>query len=221
MMNKNGVPYIVNHIPRATRKRRPGRVRKPQTLTIHSTGNPRSTAKNERAWLTNPSNTAEFTGWHVVIDDREAIEAIPLNEVAYHAGDGSGPGNSFSTGVEICESGNREKTLLNAAKVVAAILKEQGLTIADLRQHYDWSKKNCPSILRADNGQGWREFVSSVQPWMNQEEPSELVAALRVLVGEGIISSPDYWEKNAVKGKTVQGEYAAALIIKAAEKLRR
>lgn len=160
-MDKNGVKYTIDYIPRNTRQRRPGNVRQPKTLTIHSTANPTSTARNERAWLTNPANTAPYTGWHIVVDDREAIEAIPLNEKAFHAGDGSGPGNSFSIGLEICESGDRAKTIENAAHVAAAILKEQGLAVADLRQHYDWSKKNCPRILRTGNL--WREFVAAVE----------------------------------------------------------
>lgn len=167
MNTKNGVPYIVDHIPRSTRRRRPGTIRVPRTITMHSTGNPTSTARNERDWLTNPANINEFAGWHVVVDDREAIEAMPLNEVAWHAGDGNGEGNSFSIGVEVCESGNRARTLLNAAKVVAALLRENGMTTDNLRQHWNWNRKNCPRILR--KGNGWSEFVASVQAWLNNE----------------------------------------------------
>jgi hypothetical protein len=35
---------------------------------------------------------------------------------------------------------------------------------------------------------------------------------LNVLVKFGVIQSPDYWSQNAVKGKSVNGEYAAILI---------
>lgn len=75
-------PYTIDHIPKSTPKnRRPGLSLKPVYLTIHSTANPKSSAKNERGWLTNNSNsiTASF---HIVVDEKEAIEAIPLNEVA-------------------------------------------------------------------------------------------------------------------------------------------
>lgn len=49
---------------------------------------------------------------HLVIDETEAIECIPLNEVAWHAGDGAnGTGNRKSIGLQICESGDRVKTL--------------------------------------------------------------------------------------------------------------
>ena len=93
----------------------------PQYITIHSTGNTKSTARNERDWLTNPTNGRQAS-WHICVDEKEAIEAIPLNEVAWHAGDGRGPGNMSSFSIEFCESGDRHKTLLNAAEFGAKIL---------------------------------------------------------------------------------------------------
>jgi N-acetylmuramoyl-L-alanine amidase len=40
----------------------------------------------------------------------------------------------------------------------------------------------------------------------------QLDSALKVLQEFGIIQSPEYWRQNAVKGKTVEGAYAAILI---------
>jgi N-acetylmuramoyl-L-alanine amidase len=134
----------------------------PTTITIHSTGNPRSTARNERAWLTNPSNNRQAS-WHIVVDEKEAIEAIPLNEVAWHAGDGNGQGNRASIGIEICESGDRVKTLGNAVKLTAKLLKERGWGMDKLRRHYDWSGKICPRILQPDDWAGWEQFKRDVQ----------------------------------------------------------
>lgn len=152
--------YIRNHIPRNTpKKRRPGIKMTPTTITIHSTGNPSSTAKNERNWLTNPSNTRQAS-WHICVDEKEVIEAIPLNEIAYHAGSASG--NSTSIGIEICESGDRQKTLNNAIKLTAKLLKERNWGIDKLKRHYDWSKKICPRILHSNNWQGWNDFVWKV-----------------------------------------------------------
>ena len=39
---------------------------------------------------------------------------------------GTGRGNRKSIGIEICESGDRQKTLQNAAELVAKLLKERG-----------------------------------------------------------------------------------------------
>ncbi len=156
--------YKVDHIPVNTPKnRRPGIEMAPEYLTIHSTANPNSTALNERSWLENSYNN-RVASWHICVDENEAVEAIPLNEVAWHAGDGSkGPGNRKSISIEICESGDREKTLENAAKLVVRMLKERGWGIDRLRRHYDWSGKNCPRILNYNNWKGWEIFKQSVK----------------------------------------------------------
>jgi N-acetylmuramoyl-L-alanine amidase len=156
--------YIVNHIPKSTPyNRRPGLAMVPQYLTIHSTANPNSTAQDERGWLINPKND-RTASWHICVDEKEAVEAIPLNEVSWHAGDGvKGTGNRASIAIEICESGNRQKTLENTIQLVAKILKERGWNTNKLRRHYDWSGKSCPRILMANNWAGWEQFKRNVQ----------------------------------------------------------
>lgn len=179
--------YIIDHIPPSTpHNRRPGLAMVPQYITIHSTGNPKSTARNERAWLTNPSNKVTAS-WHICVDEKEAVEAISLNEVAWHAGDGgSGTGNRKSISIEICESGNRQKTLENAVKLTAKLLKERGWGVNRLRRHYDWSRKMCPRILASNNWDGWEQFKRDVQ---------------KELIGGGIVSTdknqPSTWAKDA------------------------
>ena len=151
--------YRVDHIPKASRKR-PGHKLDPKFITIHDTGNPRSTAANERAWLTNPQNKS-VVGYHIVVDEKQAIECIPLDENAWHAGDGGkGTGNRQSIGIELCEPGDREKTLANAAKVVAELLKKYQLGITAVKQHNNWSGKNCPRLLR--QGNKWELFLSQI-----------------------------------------------------------
>jgi N-acetylmuramoyl-L-alanine amidase len=157
--------YIIDHIPKTTpHNRRPAYSMTPTTITIHNTGNPTSTARNERAWLTSPSND-RTASYHIAVDEREAIECLPLNENAWHSGDGSGvkSGNRTSIGVEICESGNYAKTLDNAAQLVAGMLKERGWGTDRLRRHFDWSGKICPRLMY-DGGKwtGWSVFVASV-----------------------------------------------------------
>ena len=177
--------YIIDHIPRTTPcNRRPGLSMSPQYITIHSTGNPSSTARNERAWLTNPSNKVTAS-WHIVVDEKEAIEAIPLTEVAWHAGDGSGQGNRASIGIEICESGNRVKTLENAVKLTAKLLKERGWGVDRLRRHHDWSGKICPRILQPNNWAGWEQFKRDVQKELSGGETVSTK------------NQPSSWAKNA------------------------
>lgn len=128
-------------------------------ITIHNTGNPKSTARNERNYLTNPSNTST-TGFHIVIDAKEAIECIPLNIVAWHAGDGyNGPGNRKSIGIEFCESGDFEKTFRDGAKLVAELLMSKGYGTDRIKKHKDWSGKICPRLIIPR----WEEFIALVQ----------------------------------------------------------
>jgi N-acetylmuramoyl-L-alanine amidase CwlA len=144
----------------------------PTTLTIHTTANPTSTARNERNWLTNPSNDRQAS-FHIVIDEKEAIECLPLNEVAWHAGDGRkvGGGNMASIGIELCESGDYAKTLENAADLAARLLRERGWGVDRLRRHYDWSGKICPRLMY-DGGKwtGWERFKQMVADRLKPQE---------------------------------------------------
>lgn len=152
--------YKINHIP-IDPKKRTGKKVNMSTITIHSTANPKSTAMNERNWLTNPSNNRSAS-WHIAVDDKEIVEAIPLNEQAYHSGNTIG--NNTSIGIEICESGNRQKTIQNTVELVAKMLHERKWHTGHLRRHFDWSGKICPNIMY-DGGRwsGWNEFKTSVQ----------------------------------------------------------
>lgn len=140
---------------------RTGKIIRPTSLTIHSTGNLQSTAINERNWLINPTNESGAS-WNICVDEKEAIIAIPLNEKSNHSGNDTG--NNTSIGLEICESGDKEKTLRNAIQVSAWILKKFNLTYENLKQHFDWNGKNCPRILRK-NGR-WEWFVNEVRKEM-------------------------------------------------------
>lgn len=149
--------YIKNHIPTSTK--RLGTKITPLYLTIHSTGNPSSTAANERAWLTNSTNTSS-TSWHICVDESQAVEAVPLDEIAHHAGNTQG--NRESIGIEICESGDRLKTIANGVELTADMLYERSWGIDRLKRHYDWSGKSCPAIFMPNDWQGWKDFKTAV-----------------------------------------------------------
>ena len=125
-------------------------------ITIHNTGNPESTARNEKDWLTNSANKRDAS-FHIVIDEREAIECIPLNEVAYHSENTKG--NNTSISIEICESGNYKQNEENAIDLVAKMLVERSWGIDRLKRHYDWNGKNCPRIIMPY----WDDFKKRIQ----------------------------------------------------------
>ena len=142
------------HIPIG--KLRPGIKTTMESITIHNTGNPRSTALNERAWLVNPSNN-RVASWHIAIDERMAVEAIPLDEVAWHAANRQG--NYSSIGIEVCESGNQAVVRRNAAQFVAGMLHGYGWDVDRVTTHRRWSGANCPRLLLPI----WEEFINMIR----------------------------------------------------------
>lgn len=131
----------------------------PTRVVIHNTANDAS-AKNEVAYMTN--NDAE-TSFHYAVDDIGAIQAIPENRNAWHAGDGKGKGNREGIAIEICYSqsgGARfEQAEKNAAQLTASILARYGWGIDRVTKHQDYSGKYCPHRTL---DMGWNRFLQMV-----------------------------------------------------------
>lgn len=139
---------------------------KPDTYTIHETQNFSATAQNERNNLQNNNGTTSF---HSVVDHKEVIRCIPFNYGAYHAG--TVAGNNSSLSLEICSSSlqkNFAQTWNNAVEVVAHDLTLLGWGVDRLRQHYHWSGKDCPKMIR-EKGL-WEQFKKEVESKMNEKK---------------------------------------------------
>jgi N-acetylmuramoyl-L-alanine amidase CwlA len=132
----------------------------PSYITIHNTANDASAA-NEITYMLNNN---DYTSYHVAVDDKEVIQAIPFNRNAWHAGDGNGTGNRNTIGIEICysKSGGTRFTEAekNAAEYTAKLLNERGWGIDRVKRHYDWSGKYCPHRTM---DLGWDRFLNMVQ----------------------------------------------------------
>ena len=145
----------------------------PNTITVHNTANTAS-ARNEVNYMRNNNNQ---TSYHVAVDDKEVVQTIPFNRNAWHAGDGgNGGGNRRSIGIEICYSmdngysgaysARHRRSEDNAALYIAHLLKQYGWGVDRLRQHYNWTRKDCPHKMRAHNG--WNAFKRKVQNHLNK-----------------------------------------------------
>jgi len=160
------VQIIQDFIP-SGRRNRPGyKMRGPNYITVHSTANT-SAGANARAHGKYLKGAAANipASWHFTVDDKEIRQHLPVTEVGWHAGDGfNGTGNRESIALEICENrdGNLQQAIANAAWLVAKLLKDHGLSIDRVRQHHDWSGKNCPRVLRNKPG-GWADFLAAVE----------------------------------------------------------
>lgn len=166
------------HIP-VMRSRRSGKKHQKTTITVHNTGNPNSTAKNERDWLVNPNN-ARAASWHLCVDEKDIIEAIPLDEEAYHSG--TTEGNQSSIGIEICESGDYGKTEERAAELIAQILRERGWGIDRVKKHQDWSGKYCPRKIIPY----WGDFLRRIEAKLGTSKPRWGAEAIETMTALGL-----------------------------------
>ena len=153
----------------------------PKGICVHNTAND-APAKNEISYM--KSNNMEVS-FHVAIDDVEAIQGIPFNRNAWACGDGAnGEGNRNYIQIEICYSksggikfANAEK---RAAKEIAALLKQYGWTINNVKKHQDFSNKYCPHRT-LDNG--WKRFLTMIEVELsNLNKPANTVK-YRVVTG--------------------------------------
>ncbi|MEW4025588.1 N-acetylmuramoyl-L-alanine amidase [Bacillus siamensis] len=127
---------------------RPGYAMNPAYITVHNTAN---TAKGANAAMhaRYEKNPETPTSWHFTVDEKEIYQHLPLNENGWHAGDGNGTGNRKSIGIEICENsdGDFEKAVANAQWLIKKLMKEQGISLANVVPHQHWSGKYCPRKL--------------------------------------------------------------------------
>jgi hypothetical protein len=70
--------------------------------------------------------------------------------------------------------------------------------------------------MSKNNWERWRAFKKI----LSERIEDELNKTLNILKEIGVINSPEYWMQNAVKGKTVKGEYAAVLLERVAKFIR-
>ena len=157
-------------------------------ITIHNTGNIGAPAKNNHNYMKNCNKHGErIASWHFTVDDKEIYQAAPANMRCYHAG--TSRGNNTSIGIEICMFNDKErqrKAYMNAIELVKILLKYYNLSVDKVRQHYEWTKKDCPAWLRSGKfGYTWTWFtkqISETLPSDNKEDDGSFL--VKVLVDE-------------------------------------
>ncbi|BFH14492.1 hypothetical protein J6TS7_52540 [Paenibacillus dendritiformis] len=142
------------------RPNKPSRPMKPQYITIHNTDNLTGTAESHSRYILNGSGGREAS-WHYTVDDREVYQHLRDDEQGWHAGDGNGPGNTTSIGIEVCmyQGMDEPKAWQRAAELVALLCKRHGIPISCVVPHRHWSGKACPSRILPR----WSEFVKMIE----------------------------------------------------------
>ena len=130
-------------------------------ICIHNTAND-APATNEISFMIGNDSSTSF---HVAVDDKEVIQAVPFDRNCWASGDGiSGNGNRKHIHIEICYSisGGTKFTEAenNAAAYTAKLLKERGWDVSKVKKHQDFAAKYCPHRTL---DLGWQRFINMVQ----------------------------------------------------------
>jgi N-acetylmuramoyl-L-alanine amidase len=179
----------VDMVARGTHGRKVVRPMRPRYITIHSTQNYSADAERHslalkrgalRASKSPGGNRIGYLIWHFTVDDKVAIQHMPVSEQGEHA-DFDGPGNRYSIGIEMCEhrGSNQSATMERTAKLTAVLMKKHGIGINQVVPHYHWPRKgrspenkNCPHFLM-DNGKPgrkWKSFQNKVKYYYQRLE---------------------------------------------------
>lgn len=147
---------------------RPGaRLEVVKNVVVHYTGNPGSTAKNNRDYFANQpafakQGKARYVSSHYVVGlDGEVIQCVPEDEIAYC----SNAANSYSISIECCHPDSSGQftsfTRASLVELLVQLCKRHELTAKDIIRHYDVNGKNCP-LYYVVHPDAWRELKSDV-----------------------------------------------------------
>lgn len=190
-------------------------------ITIHNTSNSASADAEIRYMINNDNQTS----YHVCVDEKEVIQAIPFNRNAWHAGDGgNGTGNRKSIGIEIARSTGDlnlfKQAEQNCAEYVAKLLKERGWGIDRVKRHKDWSGKYCPHKTM---DLGWERFLNMIKKELNKLNgkvttlvEAEKVKTVKCELKVKFIKQVNIWVDT--KFKIVKGHVANGRIVYVTEK---
>jgi N-acetylmuramoyl-L-alanine amidase CwlA len=157
---------IQDFIP-AGNSNRPGKPLVATSITIHNTdnGDAGANAAAHAKYQKGADARNREVSWHFTVDDRSVYQSLPINEIGWHS---SKPeGNKTSIGIEICMNAGLDEAAAydRAALLVAVLAFQNGISVpSKIFQHFDWSGKNCPRVLRAKPN-GWSGFLEQVKTY--------------------------------------------------------
>lgn len=170
----------------------------PAGAVIHWTGNTDvgANAINTRNWF---ENFREYkVSAHLIVDDVNIVEAVPLNEVAYHTGGGasstplakqlfnSSP-NRYLLGVEWCvnRDANGAQVYRNVIGTLGYLFARYGWPFDALFRHYDMTTKWCPAFFVGDQYAAQMGFgTSAAEAWVKFQRDVRIAASSAAVVRE-------------------------------------
>jgi N-acetylmuramoyl-L-alanine amidase len=172
-------------------KGRPNRSGDPNLMkyiTIHNTDNV-SKGANAKSHANYLKTTNAKVSWHYSVDEDNVYQHLPDSEEAYHTANTLG--NNQSIGIEICvnSDGDLKKATDNAIELVKILIKKYNIPTYNIKQHFYWSGKNCPSFIRAGKPYNWTKFIEKVEDNIVTYDE-----AVKILQDSKIMNTPTYWE---------------------------
>ncbi len=123
---------------------RPGlEMASPSFITVHdvSEETPGSDEQRLRAAV-HAGGGSEHTSYHFVVGSRGIIQLLPLDEVAWHAGDGYfGAGNRDSVAIALVQSGDTGRSRANLSWLLAELITNPGRFVANQPRAWEFSER--------------------------------------------------------------------------------
>lgn len=132
-------------------------------VVIHYTGNPGTTAEQNRSYFKNLATTHEtYASSNFVIGmDGKIILCVPMDEVAYCSNDR----NSDTLSIEVChpdETGQFTQESYDAlVRLTQWLIDSYDLEREDILRHYDVIGKECP-LWYVDHPEEWEAFLDEL-----------------------------------------------------------
>lgn len=132
-------------------------------VVVHYTGNPGTTAEQNRSYYKNLAETKEtYASSHFVIGmDGKIIQCVPLDEIAYC----SNQRNDDTISIECCHSDDTgqfsQDTLDALLQLLNWLIKTYELSRDDILRHYDVIGKECPYYFVKHPG-AWEGLLNSL-----------------------------------------------------------
>ena len=192
-------------------------------IVMHWTANPGGTALNHYNYFNSipnrPANQRRYASAHIFVDTKEALCIVPLNEVTYHANEGSTKkipelrpnANFLSIGVEMCVEKDgkiAEETFQRSVDVVVDLCKKFKLTARDIVRHYDITGKSCPTpwVVKSSEFERFKRCVGDKlkgKKEVNKERCTVKVKFIRT--SKNLQAYKDFLNKNGLKYECTQG----------------
>jgi len=162
------VPVVSPQLLTVNEYSRPGtKLEKVNGIVVHYTGNPGTTAMQNRNYFEGlkDSKITKASSHYIIGLSGEIIQCIPLEEIAY----ASNERNADTISIECCIDNDAgrftEKTYDSLVQLVAWLVGEYDLKIEDIIRHYDVTGKICPKYF-VEHESAWEDFKLDVEKYI-------------------------------------------------------